>query len=323
MLSGLSFLQMQLDQKVNMSCMVAHSFIGSLGLEDSQKCIDFCDQYCQYVTEAYGAAVVIFDSHKQSSTKDMTHQWRTGGKTATSVTFTDDMKLTRKKDHFLSNSSYKQSSINMLSRYLQKFGCQTHYSQTDADLLIVQTAVESARRANTVLVRDDTDLLCAIIQKWALKNYFFQPEPRAHSTKRRVWDIKVLKENLGQDVRSNIFFIDAILGCDTSSRLHGIWKETSLKKFCESCHFRNQAKVFNNISASKREVIEADEKVFVCLYNGKSGETLDCLRYRQYCQKVATNTSQVQPQNLPPTSAAATYHGFTCILSGATTEGSW
>ena len=37
-LSGLTFLQMQLDQKVkyNMSWMVAHSFIGFLGLENSQ-----------------------------------------------------------------------------------------------------------------------------------------------------------------------------------------------------------------------------------------------------------------------------------------------
>lgn len=75
------------------------------------------------------------------------------------------MKLTRKKDHLLSNSSYKQSFVNMLTRYLQKFGCQTHHSQTDAGLLIVQTAEESARRANTVLVKDNADILCAIIQK--------------------------------------------------------------------------------------------------------------------------------------------------------------
>ena len=120
---------------------------------------EICDMYCQYVTRKYGAAVVIFDGYKQCSTKDMTHRRRTGGKTAISVTFSDDMKLTMKKDHFLSNSSNKQSFINMLSRYLQKVGCQTHHSQADADLLIVQTAVESARRPNTVLVGDDTDLL--------------------------------------------------------------------------------------------------------------------------------------------------------------------
>ena len=155
------------------------------------------------------------------------------------------------------------------------------------------------------------------------EEFFFQSEPRAHSTKRRVRDIKVLKENLGQDVCRNIFFIDSILGCDTS-RLHSIGKGTSLKKFCVSRHFRSQAKVFNNISASKREVIEADEKVFVCLYNGKSGETLDCLRYRQYGQKVPTlktlpKFSHRTYDLLRPQQPITV---FKCILSGATTEGS-
>ena len=80
---------------------------------------EICDMYCQYVTGKYGAAVVIFDGYKQSSINDMTHQRGTGGKTVTSVTFLDD-----KKDHFLANSSNKQSFINMLSRYLQKVGCK-------------------------------------------------------------------------------------------------------------------------------------------------------------------------------------------------------
>ena len=57
------------------------------------------------------------------------------------------MKLTMKKDHFLSNSSNKQSFINMLSRYLPKVGYQTHHSQADADLLIFQTAVENGSQA--------------------------------------------------------------------------------------------------------------------------------------------------------------------------------
>lgn len=156
--------------------------------------------YCQYryVTGKYGAAVVIFDGYRQSSTEDMTHQRRTGEKTATSVTFSDDMKLTRKKDHFLSNSSNKQSCINMLSRYLQKVGCQTHHSQADAYLLIVQTAVGSAR-ANTVLVGEDTDLLILLCYytEMSAEELFFQPESRANSTKQHVGSIKVSKEKLG------------------------------------------------------------------------------------------------------------------------------
>ena len=179
---------------------------------------EICDMYCQYVTGKYGAAVVIFDGYKQSSTKDNIHQRRTGGKTARSVIFSDDMKLTIKKDHFLSNSSNKQCFINMLSRYLQKVGCQTHHSQADADLLIVQTAVESARRANTVLVGDDTDLLILLCYYTEMNaaELFFQPEPRANSTKQRVWNMKVLKERswvktCGTTFSSSLQSFDVIL----------------------------------------------------------------------------------------------------------------
>ena len=94
------------------------------------------------------------------------------------------MKLTMKKDHFLSNLSNKQSFINMLSRYLQKAGCQTHHSLADADILMIQTAVESARRAKLVLAGDDTDLLILLCYytEMSAEELFFQPEPRANST---------------------------------------------------------------------------------------------------------------------------------------------
>ena len=120
--------------------------------------MDICDLYCYYVTRKYGAAIVVFDGYTSSSTKDMTQQRRAGGKTGTTVTFSDDMKVTM-KDHFLSNSSNKQSFISMLSSYQQKRNCQTRHPQADADLLIVHTSVESAKRIHTVLVEDDTDLL--------------------------------------------------------------------------------------------------------------------------------------------------------------------
>lgn len=157
----------------------------------------------------------------------MTHQRRTGWKSATTVTFTDDMKLTMKKDHFL------------------KVNCQTCHLQADADLVIVQTAVESARRMNTLLIGDDTDLLILLCyyREMDAHKLFFQPEPKANS-RRRIWNMKVLKEKQGQDVCNNLLFIHAILGCDTTSHIHGIGKGASLKKFLLDHHFRDQAQVF-------------------------------------------------------------------------------
>ena len=151
---------------------------------------EISEMYCQYVMQKYGAAILIFDGYNRSSTKDMTHQRRTDGKAATTITFSDDMKLTMKKDHFLPNTTNKQSFINMLSSYIQKVNCQTYHSQADADLLIVQKAVVSARNVNTVLVGDDTDLLILLCfhTEMDAHDLVFQPEPRANSTRWQVWN---------------------------------------------------------------------------------------------------------------------------------------
>jgi hypothetical protein len=52
-----------------------------------------------------------------------------------------------------------QKFTNMLSAYLQKMNCLTYHASGDADLLIVQKAVDSDSTRNTVLIGDDTDLL--------------------------------------------------------------------------------------------------------------------------------------------------------------------
>ena len=48
----------------------------------------------------------------------------------------------------------------------------------------------------------------------------------------------------------------------------------------------------------------------MALYNGKPSESLDSLRYKRFCENIATNTSCIHPQTLPPTSAAAKYHSL-------------
>ena len=77
--------------------------------------------------------------------------------------------------------------------------------------------MESARRAKTVLMGDDTDLLILLYYytEMSAEESFFHPEPRANSAKRRVWNMKVLKEKLGQDMcntfSSSMQSLDVIL----------------------------------------------------------------------------------------------------------------
>ena len=60
----------------------------------------------------------------------------------------------------------------MLSKALQNVGCITHHANGDADLLIVKTAVESARTRTMVLDGDDTDLLVRLCYHASEDGYY-------------------------------------------------------------------------------------------------------------------------------------------------------
>ena len=53
--------------------------------------------------------------------------------------------------------------------------------------------------------------------------------------------------------------------------------------------------------------IEAGETALISLYDGDTEEGLKLLRFRRLCEKVTRSTSHVEPQTLPPTSAAANF----------------
>ena len=244
--------------------------------------------------------------------KDMMHQRQTKGRTGAMVTFTENMHLTMRKDQFLANKESKQRFINMLSMKLVERSCKTYHASGDADLLIVQKSVESASEVNTVLVGGDTDLLILLIYRASLDScsLFLKPELRKSTKKSRVWNIHAVIKQFGPDISSSILFLHAILGCDTTSQLHGIGKGNSLKKFRDCNHFRDLSVAFNSPSATAEEIVTAGEQVLVSMYNGKPGETLDYVRYKCFCAKVARNTSHIQPKTLPPTSAAAKFHSL-------------
>ena len=227
------------------------------------------------------------------------------------MNFDSTMIAKLKKEEFHANKENKQKFIHLLGNKLQQCGCTIIHADGDADLLIVQTTIQSSRSITTVLVGDDAELLVLLCHAEMNANeLFFKPEPKQRSKTRKTWNIKRTKTSLGANVCANILFVHAILGCDTTSKIHGIGKGVALTKIRTEALFREQANVFNHPGASKVEVIMAGEKALLCLYNCKSDESLNSLRYTNFCQKVATGTTLVQPESLPPTSAATGYHSL-------------
>ena len=130
----------------------------------------------------------------------------------------------------MANRKNKQQFIFMLSRESEKNNCKTYHASGDADLLIVQKAVQSATTSNTVLVGDDTDLIVLLCYHAKLESHdlFFRPEPKKNSKKLRIWNIEATKEKLGQDICSNFLFIHAFLGVTQHHVCMGLERERPL-----------------------------------------------------------------------------------------------
>ena len=225
------------------------------------------------------------------------------------------MNLTAAKDLFLNDATNKQRFVENLGQDLEAAGCKVFYASADADVLIVQKALESSDVQDTILVGDDTDLLVLAIYHSKNSTYklIFAPELKKNA-KQRIWDISKVKKDLGMFSCKHILFQHAFLGCDTTSRLFGIGKGSILKKFKANSALQQAADVFDSTSSTLGEIESAGEKAMVAIYNGKKDDTLNGLRLTRYCKKVAKSFNKVEPRSLPPTSSAAKYHSYRVFL---------
>ena len=199
------------------------------------------------------------------------------------------LQLTRlspwRKNNFWPTGRISSVSFSCWVKSWKNNNCEVHHASGNAYLLIVMKAVQSANSSNTVLVGDDTDLLILLCHHASIESHdlFLYPEPKKTTKQPHIWNIKVTKQSLGPDICQHIFFLYAVLGCDTTYRLHRIGKGASLKKFQASHSFRQHAKVLLTHSASKHDVTCTWEKALVVLYNGNSIDSLDSLRHQRFC----------------------------------------
>ena len=149
----------------------------------------------------------------------------------------------------------------MVSRIYSTYRCivnqYTEYSHRYIDavdapclghLLTVHKAVQTDTSCNPVLVGDDTDLMVLLYYHASLESHdhLVCPEPKKNTKQPRTWNIiKTAKLRLGPDICQHILTLLAVLRCDTTSRLHGIGKGASFKKYQTNNAFREQANVLH------------------------------------------------------------------------------
>ena len=107
-----------------------------------------------------------------------------------------------------------------------------------------------------------------------------------------------------------LLFSHAFLGCDTTSHVFGFGKPQILKMF-DNENFVKIAEIFQSPNSSEEEITVASEKCFLMLYKSTHlTNPVNELRYIRFHQKVVCSKAAVLPHALPPTSAAAKYHGL-------------
>ena len=226
----------------------------------------------KYVTTKH--PYIVFDGYSSGpSTKYCVHLKRTGGSCGPFISMDPNKIHNIKKDIFLTNHENKQDFIKLLGGTLHDSGCHILYSDSEADILIVETAIKLNDVSYCIVIGDDIDLVVLLIYFCSLKiernkQLLFKLEPKQNAKKiPYCWDIRFVILNLPERVVSNILFAHTIIGCDTTSHLHSIKKKLLLKLLSTSDTSLKAAAELNDTYNSKDSIIQAGETVVTQLYD--------------------------------------------------------
>src|SRR6185436_12485817 len=81
-----------------------------------------------------------------------------------------------------------------------------------------------------------------------------------------------------------------------------------LRKITTSHETEALTEAITSITSTRAEVINAGLKLVSMIYGGKTGESLNRMRYLMYVHLTATSNNLIRPERLPPSESAAKYH---------------
>lgn len=287
------------------------SLIHRLKWTDGSTYSSIADDYASFTVKHYGRATVVFDGYEVGpSIKDCTHQRRSRNLNANKVNITGVTKFVGKKEDFLSNEANKQALIQLIMGQMRQRGCEVMQAEGDADVEIAKAAIAMSAFKSTTLVGEDTDLLVLLLYHVVVSKctelYF-----RSDKAKSSAYNIKVIKQVLGEAACNDLLFLHAFTGCDSTSRVFGIGKKSVFQRIVKKDKgFKNCSKAFSSPKQSQ-DVVETNGcRAMVALFNANQNESLASIRYNMLCKKVARAKTFLTPERLPPTTSACKFHSL-------------
>ena len=131
-------------------------------MRKNQKFSDSFQEYIKHLRNNYGINVkVVFDGYNNDGTQAAERNRRYTGTNSIDYLFEEDMPLNTTKEKFLGNSKNKNRFINLLCNKLAENSIAWSKDQSDADLLIVQSALDCTFQH--VVVAEDIDVLVLLM----------------------------------------------------------------------------------------------------------------------------------------------------------------
>lgn len=272
---------------------------------------EIVDSYVAYIKKYYfqGITYVVFDGYPEDlqvkSTKSAERLRRAKRCTAPEVLFTESMTATMSQENFLSNSRNKGRLITMLKEKLESEGIFVKQAKEDADHLIVTTAIEAEQEHDcVVLVGEDTDLLIMLTAIASQSANIFFLKPGKGNIPNHLFSVSSFTHS--KCVKNCLLFLHAFSGCDTTSALYRQGKKKFVKLMVQNPELLEVAEVFMSKDAHPDSLLDAGQKFLVALYGGKSGETLNVLRFQLFAKSLLKTNFNLA--SLPPTPEAAHQH---------------
>lgn len=272
-----------------------------------------CEQYINYAKYFYGEdCVVVFDGYnsKSFSTKDALQQLRSKNSQEISVKLENTI-VTPQED-FLRNNNNKQKLIELLKISFEKTGIKIKQAESDADFLIVNTAVTLPDcDKKIVVVSEDTDIAVLLIHHSKHKNMFLL-RPGKAAKPDKLTNIFELQDKLG-DVKKHILFAHAISGCDTTSFIFKKSKALCIKLLKKDISLCQRLQIFYEENPDKKQLMEVGITFITKLYRTRnSKEGIDSLRFTLYNRITCRQglSANFNLAVLPPTKDAAIQHIF-------------
>lgn len=196
----------------------------------------------------------------------------------------------------------------MLSASLENQHIETKQCEGDADVEIVQTALEESQKGLLTIVTQDVDILVLMVAHALPDKPVLLMKPPIGKVKRKVFSSLALQQQ-HQDLKEFILLVHGFSGCDSTSAIYGKGKKQLLKIFEANASLMECVRVFNSTDATPNEIEKAGERIFLFLYGTTNFNiTLDNLRYILFQKSLKKIAPKLE--SLPPTSASGAQHSF-------------